>query len=182
MIISSDEINLLKLYRVTMYDGNKEVLGGGNMANNNIETSLIDPLFDHLQQERYVTISTIDHETGAPNVSAISWVFAPDRERVYICVDNRSRIVENIRNHPSSVITLWANETTYAVLGHTHVKIEKLEGVPLKLALLEMRISEVRDVMFYGSKIAQVPTYEKTYDEKAAAKLDQQVLDAMKKA
>lgn len=164
-----------------MYDGSKKVHGGGKMANN-IETSLIDPLFDALQQERYVTLATIDHETGAPNVSAISWVYAPDRERVYICVDNRSRIVENIRNHPASALTLWANETTYSINGHAHVKIEKLEGVPLKLALIELRISEIRDVMFYGSKIAQEPTYEKTYDEKAAARLDQQVLDAMKKA
>lgn len=156
-------------------------VGGGMMANK-VETSLVDPLFESLQQERYVTVATVDHETGAPNVSAISWVYAPDPKRVYFAVDNRSRIVENIQKHPATVITLWANESTYSIVGHAHVKVEKLDGVPLKLALLELSISEVRDVMFYGSKISVGPSYEKTYDEKAAARLDKQVLEAMKKA
>jgi len=149
---------------------------------NKVETSLIEPLFQSLQKERFVTVATIDHETGAPNVSAISWVYAPDEKRVYFAVDNRSRIVENIRNHPSTVITLIANESTYSITGNAHIKLEKMEEVPLKLALVELNITEVRDVMFYGSKISVEPAYEKTYDEKAAARLDEQVLNAMKKA
>ena len=36
--------------------------------------------------------------------------------------------------------------------------------------------------MFYGSKIVTEPQYDKTYDKKAAAKLDKQVMEAMKKA
>lgn len=149
---------------------------------NKVETKLIQPLFDNLQKERFAVFATLDHETGSPNVSAVSWVYAPDLERVYLAVDNRSRIVENVKKHPAAVITLLANESTYSINGHAHVKIEKLEGVPLKLALIEIKISEVRDVMFYGSKISAEPAYEKTYDEKAAAKLDSQVLEAMKKA
>lgn len=149
---------------------------------NKVETSLIEPLFQSLQKERFVTVATIDYETGAPNVSAISWVYAPDEKRIYFAVDNRSRIVENIRNHPAIVITLIANESTYSIIGNAHIKVEKMEEVPLKLALVEINITEVRDVMFYGSKISVEPAYVKTYDEKAAARLDQQVLDAMKKA
>jgi hypothetical protein len=38
----------------------------------------------------------------------------------------------------------------------------------------------VRDVMFYGSKIVVEPQYDKTYDKNAAAKLDAQVMDAMR--
>jgi hypothetical protein len=37
-------------------------------------------------------------------------------------------------------------------------------------------------VMFYGSKIAVEPRYEKTYDAEAAGKLDRQVMEALKKA
>lgn len=149
---------------------------------NKVETTLIQPLYDALQKERFVTVSTIDHETGAPNVSAVSWVYAPSQESVYFAVDQRSRIVENIKKHPATVLNLIANESTYSINGNAHVKEEKLEAVPLKLSLIQIAISEVRDVMFYGSKISTIPQYEKTYDEKAAAKLDQQVLDAMKKA
>ncbi|MFC0274682.1 pyridoxamine 5'-phosphate oxidase family protein [Metabacillus herbersteinensis] len=149
---------------------------------NKVETTLIQPLYEALQKERFVMVSTIDHETGAPNVSAVSWVYAPSHELVYIAVDQRSRIVENIKKHPATALNLIANESTYSINGNAHVKEEKLEGVPLKLSLIQLAVSEVRDVMFYGSKISSVPKYEKTYDEKAAAKLDQQVLDAMKKA
>ncbi|MGM7720224.1 pyridoxamine 5'-phosphate oxidase family protein [uncultured Metabacillus sp.] len=147
---------------------------------NKVETALIDPLYDCLQKERFVTIATIDHETGSPNVSAISWVFAPDRDRVFFAIDQRSRIVENIKKHPAIVLSLIANESIYSINGNAHLKEERLDHVPLKLALIELTISEVRDAMFYGSKIATEPQYEKTYDEKAAAKLDKQVLDAMK--
>lgn len=149
---------------------------------NQVETKLIKPLFDELQKERFITIATIDHENSAPNVSAISWVFAKNEETIYFAVDNRSRIVQNIQANPQVVLNMIANESTYSINGKASVKVEKMEEVPLKLALLEVNISEVRDVMFYGSKIVTEPAYDKTYDKDAAAKLDKQVMDAMKKA
>lgn len=148
---------------------------------NKIETALIDPLYECFQKERFVTIATIDHETGSPNVNAISWVYAPDRDRIFFVIDQRSRMIENIKKHPAIVMNIIANESTYSINGYAHLIDEKLENVPLKVGLIELTISEVRDVMFYGSKISKEPFYEKTYDEKAAAKLDKQVLEAMKK-
>jgi uncharacterized pyridoxamine 5'-phosphate oxidase family protein len=149
---------------------------------NQVEPKLIKPLFDEMQKERFVTLATVDHETSGPNVSAISWVLAKDEETVYFAVDNRSRIIENIKSNNKAVINLIANESTYSISGAASVKQEKLEGVPLKLALVEIKITEVRDVMFYGSKIVAEPQYDKTYDKDAAARLDNQVMDAMRKA
>ncbi|UOE92982.1 pyridoxamine 5'-phosphate oxidase family protein [Alkalihalobacillus sp. LMS39] len=149
---------------------------------NQVETKLTDELLPLLQSERLVTIATVDNETGSPNVSAISWVFAPDNETVRFAVDNRSRIVENIAKHAGVVLNFIGNGSTYSVAGDANVKVEKMEGVPLKLALVEITVKEVRDAMFYGSKISQEPKYEKTYDAEAAAKLDKQVMEAMKKA
>ncbi|WP_066176351.1 pyridoxamine 5'-phosphate oxidase family protein [Bacillus marinisedimentorum] len=147
---------------------------------NRVEQSLTDELIPLLQKERYVLLSTIDHQSGAPNSNAISWAFAADKDHVRFAVDNRSRIVENIRKNGSVTLTLIGNETTYAISGDASVKHEKMEDVPLKLAMLEIAVSEVRDVMFYGSKISVEPQYEKTYDEQAAAKLDRQVMEALK--
>lgn len=155
---------------------------GGNDVANQVEPKLIKALYDELQKERFVTIATVDFETSGPNVSAISWVLAKDEETIYFAVDNRSRIVQNINNNNKVVINVIANESTYSIAGNASVKFEKLEGVPLKLALVEIKINEVRDVMFYGSKIISEPVYDKTYDKKAAAKLDRQVMDAMKNA
>ncbi|WP_071459311.1 pyridoxamine 5'-phosphate oxidase family protein [Bacillus massilinigeriensis] len=149
---------------------------------NQVENKLIKPLFDELQKERFVTIATVDHVTGGPNVSAISWVLAKDEETILFAVDNRSRIVENIKVNSSVVINLIANESTYSIAGKAKLKSDRLEDVPLKLALIEIAISEVRDVMFYGSKITVNPEYDKTYDKDAAARLDRQVMDSMRKA
>jgi len=149
---------------------------------NQVEPKLIKPLFDELQKERFVTLATVDYETGGPNVSAISWVLAKNEGIIYFAVDNRSRILENINNNNNVVINLIANESTYSIQGEASVKEERLPGVPLKLALVEVTINEVRDVMFYGSKIVTEVQYDKTYDKKAAERLDNQVMDAMKKA
>ncbi|MBP2239982.1 putative pyridoxamine 5'-phosphate oxidase family protein [Cytobacillus eiseniae] len=149
---------------------------------NQVEPKLEKALYDKLQQECFVTIATVDFETGGPNVSAISWVFAKDEETIHFAVDNRSRIVHNIMQNNKVVITMIANESIYSIGGKAIVKKEKLDHVPLKLALIELSISEVRDVMFYGSKISIAPEYDKTYDIAAATRLDRQVMEAMKKA
>ncbi|MBM7586683.1 hypothetical protein JOC86_003235 [Bacillus pakistanensis] len=149
---------------------------------NQVEPKLIPALFEQLQKERFVTLSTIDYETGGPNVNAISWIFAKDEETLFLAIDSRSRIVNNIKNNEQLVVTLFANESTYSISGKGNVAVDKIEGIPLKLALIKVAIYEVRDVMFYGSKIDHEPTYEKTYDKNAADRLDRQVIEAMKKA
>jgi uncharacterized pyridoxamine 5'-phosphate oxidase family protein len=149
---------------------------------NQVEPRLIKPLFDELQKERFVILATVDFETGGPNVSAISWILAKDEETIYFAVDNKSRIIQNISQNSKVVINLIANESTYSIQGEASLKEERLQDVPLKLAMVELKINEVRDVMFYGSKIVTEPQYDKTYDKKAASKLDKQVMEAMKKA
>jgi uncharacterized pyridoxamine 5'-phosphate oxidase family protein len=168
---------LVERKTVTYYD---ETIRGGKRMANQVEPKLIKPLYDELQKERFVTLATVDHETGGPNVSAISWVLAKDEETIYFAVDNRSRIVQNINSNNKVVLNIIANESTYSISGEASVKSEKMEGVPLKLALLEISVKEVRDVMFYGSKITAEPQYDKTYDKDAAARLDKQVMEAMK--
>jgi hypothetical protein len=154
----------------------------GKVMANQVEPRLIKPLFDELQQERFVTLATVDHETGGPSVNAISWVLAKDEETICFAIDSRSRIIENIRKNSLAVINIIANESTYSIQGEAAVKLERMEDVPLKLALAELKIREVRDVMFYGSKMTADPQYDKTYDKKAAERLDLQVMEAMKKA
>lgn len=149
---------------------------------NQVEPSLIPALFEELQSEKFVTLATIDHQTHGPNVSAISWIYAKDEHTLLFAVDQRSRIVANLKSNPLAVVNLIANESTYSISGKAGVREEKLVGVPLKLTLVKLAIDEVRDVMFYGSKISSEPAYEKTYDKTAADRLDRQVIEAMKKA
>lgn len=63
---------------------------------NEVETQLVDALYDELQTERFATISTIDFETNGPNVSAISWLVAPTKQKNSIC---RRCQIEDCRKH-----------------------------------------------------------------------------------
>ncbi|WP_134700244.1 pyridoxamine 5'-phosphate oxidase family protein [Ammoniphilus sp. YIM 78166] len=142
--------------------------------------SLNEQLLPLLRTERFVLLNTVDKETGAPNMSAISWIHAPSESCIFFAVDNRSRIVENIKNNVLVTLTLIGAGSVYAIAGHATIVDENMTGVPLKLAKVRMDIREVRDVMFYGSRISVEPQYEKTYDKKAAEKLDSQVMTALK--
>ncbi|MFC0473031.1 pyridoxamine 5'-phosphate oxidase family protein [Halalkalibacter kiskunsagensis] len=148
---------------------------------NQVEQGLTEEMLPLLQKERYVTIATVDFEKGIPNVNAISWVYAPTLQKIRFAIDNRSRILENIKANEGVVMSLIANGSTYSIAGLARIVLEKMEGVPLKLALIELEVNEVRDVMFYGAKMMTEPSYEKTYDAEAAAKLDRQVMEALKK-
>lgn len=149
---------------------------------NQVEPCLTQRLFDYLQKERFVLLSTVDFETGGPNVSALSWVLAKNKQTIVFAVDNRSRIIQNINHNNKAVINVIVEESSYSISGDASIQEEKMNGIQLPLALIKLNIKEVRDVMFYGSKITIQPEYDKTYDLEAASRLDHQVMDAMQKA
>lgn len=145
-------------------------------------TALSEQLFSLLKKEKFVLLNTIDAETGYPNSNAISWVYAPDPEKLRFAVDKRSRIIANITANPLVTATFFGAGSVNAIYGKASVVIEMLENVPIKLACIDIRIDSIRDAMFYGSRISVEPEYEKTYDKRAAEKLDGQVMEAMRKA
>ncbi|PHE56452.1 pyridoxamine 5'-phosphate oxidase family protein [Bacillus pseudomycoides] len=147
---------------------------------NVVEPTLTDSLVQSLREGRIITIATIDFEKAVPNVSAISWVYAINEKSIRFAIDQRSRIAENLRHHAGIVLTVMANESVFSISGEAKILKERLDGSPLKLTAVEVSVQEVRDVMFYGAKLASEPTYEKTYDPRAAETLDNQVLTAMK--
>ncbi len=135
---------------------------------NQVEPCLTQQLFDYLQKERFVLLSTVDFETGGPNVSALSWVLAKNKQTIVFAVDNRSRIIQNIKHNNKVVINVIVEESSYSISGDATIQEEKINGIQLPLALMKLNIKEVRDVMFYGSKITIQPEYDKTYDLEAA--------------
>ncbi len=149
---------------------------------NLIEPELTVPLLQSLQTERFALLSTIDHESGSPYVSAISWLYAKDPHTVFFAVNHRSQIVNNIRSNPKVVLNVVALESTYSISGEALIMQDQINDISLKLSLIRLDIKQVKDVMFYGAKMTTVPKYDKTYDLEAAKKLDQQVMEALKKA
>jgi hypothetical protein len=146
-----------------------------------VATTLSPELFTSLQSETIVLLSTIDAEHGGPVTSAISWVYAVNENQIRFAVDARSRIVMNIRSNSLVNATLFANGTVNVIYGSAKIVQDSLEDVPFNLVCIDIHIETIRDSMFYGAKISVHPEYEKTYDLRAAKKLDQQVFAAMKK-
>lgn len=145
-------------------------------------TALPDSLHARMQNETFVLLHTIDAETGVPTSSAISWVYAPTPEKLRLAIDQRSRLIANIKNNPSVTLTIFGGGTVYAVYGKAETVADPLEEVPFKLTCYDIHVEQIRDAMFYGARLTALPEYDKTYDKRAAAKLDNQVFAAMKKA
>jgi hypothetical protein len=145
-------------------------------------TALTDALFTQLQKENFVLLHTVDADIGCPTSSAISWIYAVDLTRLRFALDGRSRLISNVKTCPDVSITLFGGGSVHAVYGKAYVINDHLEGVPFPLACVDIEVSTVRDAMFYGARLSVVPEYEKTYDKRAADRLDTQVFDAMRKA
>lgn len=145
-------------------------------------TALPETLFNQLQRENLVLLHTVDAESGSPTSSAISWVYAVDRARLRFALDGRSRLIANLKAHPAVSVTLFGGGSVHAAYGKAKVIADKLEGVPFPLTCVDIEVDTVRDAMFYGARLSVQPEYEKTYDKRAADRLDAQVFEAMKKA
>lgn len=144
--------------------------------------ALSDALFAALQNESFVLLHTIDAETGSPTSNAISWVYAPNAATLRFAIDGRSRLVANLAARPDVSVTLFAGGSVHAVYGRAALVKDGLDDVPFRLVCYDIAIDAVRDAMFYGARLSTQPEYEKTYDKRAADKLDGQVFAAMKKA
>jgi hypothetical protein len=149
------------------------------MAKQEIPTTLSPELFEHLQGEQLVLLGTVDAESNAPSVNAISWVKSLSEEKIRFTVTNNSRIVTNIKANSKVVMTVVGLETVYSINGIANILEETMEDVPLKLAKIEVDIEHVFESMFWGAKIVQEPVYEKTYNEKKAKELDDKVYKAL---
>lgn len=171
--------NIFAIQKIGYDKDTSSIFGGGDMANV-VEPTLTDDLVQTLRKDCIVMVATTDFEKQVPNVSAISWVYAVSKTSIRFAVDQRSRIVENIRHSTGVVLTIMANESVFSISGAGEILTDIMESIPLKLTVIEVNVKEVRDVMFYGAKLATEPTYEKTYDLRAAKKLDNQVLVGMK--
>lgn len=143
---------------------------------------LTPDLYEALQSERLSFLSTVDSASGMPFMNAVSWVYALNDQTLRIAVDSRSKIVQNIQQHPLVSLAVFASASTYTICAKAALIEQDPPDVPLNVSILELTITDVRDVMFYGSKIAVEPSYEKTYDEEAAAKLDARIMKALQNA
>ena len=71
-------------------------------------TSLTDSILQQLQHETFVILNTIDHETGRITSNAISWITALSHQCIRIAVDQRSRLITNMKENKQVTLSLFA--------------------------------------------------------------------------
>ncbi|MFK3959621.1 pyridoxamine 5'-phosphate oxidase family protein [Guptibacillus hwajinpoensis] len=151
------------------------------MAKKGIMTELTEDLVTFLEGEKLVMLATIDHESHTPNVSAISWVKSLDKNNIRFSVTSNSRTIQNVKQHSNVVFTIIGLETVYSIHGKASILEEAMQGVSLKLAKINVEVTQVAESMFWGAKITAEPQYEKTYNQKKAEALDEEVYEALLK-
>ena len=132
-----------------------------------------------LQGQTVVILNLADKANDRIYTSALSWVYGIDEKTIRFAVDHKSEIIEIIENDPRLKLTFFGLESVYTISGQAVVKVRKTEGLTLKLAIIEVNVEEVRDIIFYGGKIVANPAFEKTYAQDLIVKLDNEVKGAI---
>ncbi|ASS75893.1 hypothetical protein CIG75_13625 [Tumebacillus algifaecis] len=141
---------------------------------------LSEDLVNFLQGEQIVLLASIDAENGSPNILCISWLLATGPTTLRLAIDGRSKLLQNIAKNDLVTVTVLGLGTATAITGRAKQYIDKLAGVSLNMAGVEISIDAVRDVMFYGGKLTNQLVADKTYDKTLAKKYDTEIFTALR--
>lgn len=130
-----------------------------------------------IQGSTIVLLNVVHRESERVYTTALSWVYAINERKIRFAIDAKSEFVSILERNPELVLAFIGLESVYSIVGKAAIKIRQTEGTTLKLAILEVDVQEVRDIIFYGGKVVTEPSFVKTYNAELAKKLDQEVKD-----
>ncbi|WP_088835157.1 hypothetical protein [Paenibacillus tyrfis] len=136
-------------------------------------------MVQQLQGQNIVFLNIVNRETGDIYSTCLSWVYAVSPTAIRFAIDAKSDFVQILQQDPRLVMNFIAQETVFSVKGKAAVKVAQTEGLTLKMALIEVTVEEIRDIIFYGGKIVTQPAFVKTYKEDLIKKLDNEMRTAL---
>ncbi|SCW33492.1 hypothetical protein SAMN04487970_100393 [Paenibacillus tianmuensis] len=136
-------------------------------------------MVQQLQGQNIVFLNIVNRETGDIYSTCLSWVYAVSPTAIRFAIDAKSDFVQILQQDPRLIMNFIVQETVFSVKGKAAVKVAKTEGLTLKMALIEVTVEEIRDIMFYGGKIVTQPAFVKTYKEDLIKKLDDEMRTAL---
>jgi hypothetical protein len=145
------------------------------MANEKIEFDFTEIFKD----ERIGFLSTIHTDSGAIQQNAVSWIHGYKPHVLRIAVGSKAQIVANIESNENVNFVFFYEKSILAFQSKGKIITNDIPGVPFPTTLIELETDDLHDIMFYGAEVTQEPIYEKTYNIKAAKKLDEQVYQGM---
>ncbi|MDT3428228.1 hypothetical protein J2Z22_003819 [Paenibacillus forsythiae] len=144
-----------------------------------LTTELTAGMISELQGQSIVILNVLNKESGDIFSTALSWVYAVGPRTIRFAIDAKSDFVRILKEDPRLVLNFFSHETVYSIKGIAVVKVSKTEELTLKMALLEVEIQEIRDIIFYGGKMVTLPTFVKTYKAELIKKLDNEMKNAL---
>ncbi|SHE69179.1 Pyridoxamine 5'-phosphate oxidase [Seinonella peptonophila] len=142
-------------------------------------TELTPEMVDILQGKTVVLLQAVEPESQTIYSTALSWVYAIDQQTIRYAIDHKSQFIRILEENPNIVLHFIGCESVFRVAGKAKLRAAKAEDVSINLALIEVKVEEVRDIIFFGGKITTDPAFIKTYDEKLIEKLDREVGQAI---
>ncbi|WP_079913745.1 pyridoxamine 5'-phosphate oxidase family protein [Paenibacillus sp. 32352] len=142
-------------------------------------TELSAEMIEQLQGQTIVLLNVVNKETGDIYSTALSWVYATDSGTIRFAIDAKSDFVRIVQEDPRVLLNFVSKETVYSVKGAASVKVARTEELTLKMALIEVQVQEIRDIIFYGGKIVAQPAFVKTYNADLIKKLDDEMKQAL---
>ncbi|WP_256846783.1 hypothetical protein [Paenibacillus sp. Pae108] len=142
-------------------------------------TELTPEMVDALQGNNIVLLNVVEKESGAIYSTALSWVYAVNATTIRFAIDAKSDFIKIIEQDPAVLLNFTAQESVFSLTGKASVKVAKTEGLTLKLALIEVQVEGIRDIIFYGGEITTKLEFVKTYNADLVKKLDTEVKEAI---
>ncbi len=144
-----------------------------------VATELSPAMVEYLQGKAIVFLQVVDPSTQSIYSSALSWVYATSKSTIHFAIDSKSKLIEIFEQQPKVTLNFIGCESAYAISGRVKLKERKAGDVSIHLAILEIKVEEVRDIIFYGGKVVSDPAFIKTYNQKLIEKLDREVYQAI---
>lgn len=142
-------------------------------------TELSPEMMSILQGQAIVLLNVIHKPSQRIYTTALSWVYADDPKKIRFAIDAKSEFVTILEEDPNLALNFIALESVYSVIGTANVMVKQTEGTTLKLAVVEVDIDHIRDIMFYGGKVTADPSFIKTYKPELVIKLDEEAKQAV---
>lgn len=140
-----------------------------------VSEELPQELMSILQGQPLTIISSLSPDQKIPEMHAISWVHALSLRKLQMLVGLRSRVANNLLAHSEVGLVVFGMHSVFSVQGVAVLRQQRVPEIPIPLTLFAIEVQQVRDVMFFGAKVLELPRYGVTYDHDAAERLREAV-------
>ncbi|MEW9672075.1 pyridoxamine 5'-phosphate oxidase family protein [Ammoniphilus sp. 3BR4] len=133
--------------------------------------TLSQEVVGQLQGEKLLFIIS-SNTSGETYTTAISWLAAVNESLIRFAISPKSPLLANIKELPEVEIIVIIPGNVLSVRGTAKVNEELITDLPFPMSCVEVEVSRVDDIMFYGGLVTEEPRYEKTYPADLSKKLD----------